>query len=237
MRLTPNQVVDAMKQCALFADQDSDALADLAAAGSPRSWEGNRLMFAQGEPMGGVLFLTAGLVRVTLDRHVLDLARGPSVPVLAAALERGPSPVGVSALRGCEGIVLDRDAFLSFVDARKELRTRLVEQLADESNARLTAIQHLVGGSVEQRMVAVLDRLAERHGSPLDEGRYVSLPLRRADIAMMVCATTETASRTLAAFERRGWLRTNRAGLWWAGARPEEVRQLRTRSDRPATSG
>lgn len=235
MRLTPNQLVDAMKQCSLFSDQDGDALAELLSSGNARSWEGNRLMFAQGEPVGGVLFLAAGLVRITLDRHVLDLARGPSIPALAASYEGGLSPIGIAALRGCEGVVLDREAFVSFVDSRRELRQRVLAQLAAEANHRLSAIPHLVGGSVEQRMVAVLDRLAERHGSPLDEGRYVSLPLRRADIAMMVCATTETASRTLAAFERKGWLRTNRAGLWWAGASKEEIRPLRARSDRPST--
>ena len=61
----------------------------------------------------------------------------------------------------------------------------------------------------------MLDSLALAHGTPLGQGRFIAIPLRRRDLANMVNATTETVSRLLAKFEREGQARSTRDGIWW----------------------
>jgi hypothetical protein len=72
-----------------------------------------------------------------------------------------------------------------------------------------------VGGPVDERIKHLLDSLADQHGTPLGQGRFIAIPLRRRDLACMVNATTETVSRLLAKFEREGMARSTRDGIWW----------------------
>ncbi|MGZ3477496.1 MAG: Crp/Fnr family transcriptional regulator [Polyangiales bacterium] len=139
-------------------------------------------------------------------------------------------------MRPCDLALVDRGMLLAAIHANPNASQKLAELLARESRSYLKRVPELVGGSVEERLMSLLDRLAERHGSPLDDGRYLPLPLRRCDLAMMVHATTETVSRTLAEWERRGWLRSNRSGLWWGSRRLRDSvvpPPARVKSERP----
>jgi hypothetical protein len=79
-------------------------------------------------------------------------------------------------------------------------------------------IDELASGTVEERVRRLLEGLAAQHGTPLGQGRFIAIPLRRRDIASMVNATTETVSRLLAKFERDGKARSTRDGIWWRAA-------------------
>ena len=233
MPLTDREIVEALQRTPPFTEIASGELLAFVGCAVARTWKHRRVIVAEGDPWHGLLFVVTGTVRVTIDRLCVEILRGPCLPALSSALfATASSPVSVSALHGCETVFLNRDAGRELLDASSDARAQLVALLAAEADGRLERLSHLVDGSVEQRTIAVLDYLADRYGDPLDEGRYVAIPLRRTDIAMMARASTETTSRTLAKFQRNGWLRTNKAGLWWSGAVPE-ARRVRPRSERP----
>jgi DNA-binding IclR family transcriptional regulator len=90
-------------------------------------------------------------------------------------------------------------------------------------------IDEIVSGPVDERVTNLLDSLAMAHGTPLGQGRFIAIPLRRRDLANMVNATTETVSRLLAKFEREGLARSTRDGIWWRSsptAPPVSVKRL-----------
>ena len=72
--------------------------------------------------------------------------------------------------------------------------------------------------SLDEQFHNLLDSLALAHGTPLGQGRFIAIPLRRRDLANMVNATTETVSRLLAKFGREGQARSTRDGIWWRSA-------------------
>ncbi len=233
MGLNALEIVDALRRTPPFGELSAHVLVELVGRRAARAWARQRVIVAQDDPMTGVLFVVTGTVRVTVGRLCVEILRAPCLPALPSAFACPPaSPVSVTALEGCETVLLDREACRASLDASPRARARLVTLLALEADARLTRLAQLVDGSVEQRTIAALDHLADRYGDPLDDGRYVAIPLRRTDIAMMTRASTEMTSRILAKFQRNGWLRTNKAGLWWSGAVPE-ARRLLPRSERP----
>ncbi|GAC1353020.1 MAG: Crp/Fnr family transcriptional regulator [Polyangiales bacterium] len=238
----PLDLAVELRKIALFADLPRHIFADLAARAHCMRVDRDRPVLVEGETTVGVPVLVQGLVKVAMGRVLIDVHRGPCLAFSAGAIEASPSQMSVIAMRPCDVAFLDRAVFLAAATATPATAQRFADSIAREARSYLRRIPELVGGSVEERLVGLLDRLAERHGSPLDDGRYLALPLRRCDLAMMVHATTETVSRTLAEWERRGWLRSNRSGLWWGSRRvrdtnptpvPPTVPPMRAKSDRP----
>lgn len=225
-----------LRKIPLFAELPRHHFADVLARAHHARVERDRPVVSEGEQLTSVPVLLQGLVKVLLGRVLVDVLRGPSVAVASLTVDPSPSPVSIIAMRPCDVAIVDRGILLAAVNANPAAAQKLGEVLSRESRSYLKRIPELVGGSVEERLMSLLDRLAERHGSPLDDGRYMPLPLRRCDLAMMVHATTETVSRTLAEWERRGWLRSNRSGLWWGSRRLRESvapPPQRAKSERP----
>ena len=99
-------------------------------------------------------------------------------------------------------------------------------------------IDEIVAGPVDERVTNLLDSLALEHGTPLGQGRFIAIPLRRRDLANMVNATTETVSRLLAKFEREGQARSTRDGIWWRSAPPvASAPRARPQTSRPRPAG
>jgi CRP-like cAMP-binding protein len=226
-----------LRKIPLFAELPRHHFADVLARAHPTRVDRDRPLVSEGEATAAVPVLLQGLVKISLGRVLVDVLRGPTLPVASLTVDATACPVTMVAMRPCDVALVDRGMLLAAIHANPASSQKLAELLARESRSYLKRVPELVGGSVEERLMSLLDRLAERHGSPLDEGRYLPLPLRRCDLAMMVHATTETVSRTLAEWERRGWLRSNRSGLWWGSRRLRESvvpPPARPKSERPS---
>lgn len=73
-----------------------------------------------------------------------------------------------------------------------------------------TAIEHLSAYPVEHRVAATLLHLAEKRGTPGDEGVLIEIPISRQDIADMTGAKVETVSRIMSEFRRDGLIDSGR---------------------------
>jgi CRP/FNR family transcriptional regulator, nitrogen oxide reductase regulator len=71
-------------------------------------------------------------------------------------------------------------------------------------------VRRLSVESVEQRLAAVLLKLADKLGEATAEGLLIQMPLSRDDLAQMAGTTTETASRTMSQFQKDGLVRSGR---------------------------
>ena len=63
---------------------------------------------------------------------------------------------------------------------------------------------------VDQRIARSLLRLMRRAGSRTGNGILIDIPLSRGDIADYSGTTLYTVSRTLSAWEKKGWIRSGR---------------------------
>jgi len=71
-------------------------------------------------------------------------------------------------------------------------------------------VRQLSAHSVEQRIAAVLLKLARKVGSQQAEGLLIQLPLSRQDLAQMTGTTVESASRVMSQLQKEGFIRTGR---------------------------
>jgi CRP-like cAMP-binding protein len=84
----------------------------------------------------------------------------------------------------------------------------------DLTTRRLLAAQETVrrlsAYPMEQRLAAMLVRLAEKLGEPHPEGLLIQTRLSREDLAQMTAATPETVSRIMAQFQKEGLVNSGR---------------------------
>jgi CRP-like cAMP-binding protein len=146
---------------------------------------------------------------------VLDVMRAPCVVPDASIYDGGAAAASVIALRASQVFAIEKRAFGRVIMAHPLLLKALLLGMVEDGRAHVRRVDEVVSGSVDERVKHLLSSLASRLGTPLGQGRFIAIPLRRRDIACMVNATTETVSRLLARFQREGLARSTRDGIWW----------------------
>jgi CRP-like cAMP-binding protein len=245
-------LVTELRLIPAFAEVAKEAMTEIAAAaaqrrahaGTPLVDQGivspNLVMLLRGAaktvrtvPVGGASAQASGGESVI----VLDVMRAPSVVADASIIDGQPATASVITLRSSHVALLERRTFTRMLAAHPSFSRAMMGRLAQEMRARVRRIDQIVAGPVDERVKLLLDSLASEHGTPLGQGRFIAIPLRRRDLANMVNATTETVSRLLAKFEREGQARSTRDGIWWRSAgttAPKTAPKTKAGSDSPA---
>jgi CRP-like cAMP-binding protein len=153
---------------------------------------------------------------------VLDVLRAPAIVTDASMFDGTVSSSTVVTLRASHLIFLDRRIVMRLASVHAPLAKSLFMHLARLVRRHVCRIDEVASGPVDERVRHLLEGLAQEHGTPFGQGRFIAIPLRRKDIACMVNATTETVSRLLARFEREGQVRSTRDGIWWRHTEPRE---------------
>jgi CRP-like cAMP-binding protein len=212
----------------LFNLIDERTLSQLTQGAAIRQFFRDAPLVTRGEP-SDLVVLIKGLVRISRDDLIVDFVRAPAILAASCVLLQEPSAVTIASVRNSEAAFVDAAKFHALLGSSPQLAERLAAQLSRENHDLLTRMTELVTGDVEERLETLLNRLALRHGVPLNGGRFFALPVRRRDLARMIDASTETVSRTLAEWKRRGWTYSNRSGIWWGG-RPSRAARSSERS-------
>jgi CRP-like cAMP-binding protein len=181
---------------------------------------------AQGVPSSSWLLLVRGAAKTTRLAQteadgsviVLDVMRAPCVVSDPSIFDGIAAPASVVTLRASHVFAVDRRALLGVLANHPTLSQALLARLAEEVRSLVHRVDEIVSGPVDERVKTLLESLAQKHGTPLGDGHFIAIPLRRRDIASMVNATTETVSRLLAKFERDGLAKSTRDGIWWKAA-------------------
>jgi CRP-like cAMP-binding protein len=225
---TDLDIATELRQIALFADVGKDALLEMGAAASQRRVHAGLTVVDQGAPSQSLIMLVRGAAKVVRTMGdggdescvVLDVMRAPCVIADSSVIDGTPALASVMTLRSSHIVVLDRRSVLRLLSVHPSFARALLSRFAQEVRSSARRIDEIVDGPVDERVTNLLDSLAFAHGTPLGQGRFIAIPLRRRDLANMVNATTETVSRLLAKFEREGQARSTRDGIWWRSAPP-----------------
>jgi CRP-like cAMP-binding protein len=206
-----------------FSELSKEALVELVAAAAQRRVHAGMVLIEQGVPSAAMVILLRGAAKTTRiadgggghTQVVLDVMRAPCVIADASVWDGLPAMSSVLTLRSSHVVTIDRRVIHRLAASHPSFGRALLARASQDVRAHTRRIDEIIGGPVDERIKHVLESLAEQHGTPLGQGRFIAIPLRRKDLACMVNATTETVSRLLAKFEREGLARSTRDGIWW----------------------
>jgi CRP/FNR family cyclic AMP-dependent transcriptional regulator len=205
-------VDEVLSGSALFRGLTPEAAAPAREAMKTLSFRRGQTVFNEGEPGDSLYVLTQGKIKLSRTspdgRENMLAVLGPGEVFGELSLfDPGPRTATATAVVDSSMLSLDNSALQPWIADRPEVAERLLQVLARRLRRTNNAIADLVFTVVPGRVAKALLSLAERFGTPVDDGLRVTHDLTQEELAQLVGASRETVNKALADFAGRGWLR------------------------------
>ena len=163
-------------------------------------------LFNEGDSGDRLYILLSGKVKHGRENLLAVLGPGEIVGELTL-FDPGPRSTTATAVAPTELLTLDHNQLMTFVESHPQLAKDMLRALAQRLRRTNTALADLVFSDVPGRVAKALLDLADRFGSPTDDGVHVPHDLTQEELAQLVGASRETVNKSLAEFVSRGWIR------------------------------
>lgn len=166
-------------------------------------------LFHQGDPVRGAFSLTAGLVALErVDEHgeavILKLLKSGAFFPCADLFADGIHGTGARALTDVAACFITAERVVAAL-AEPELRRLVMRRSGEEARADEDTIFRLCSGDLAERVLAIIQMLADEQGESDGEGGLVvHMPLSWRDVAAMVGSSPEVISRLLKRLSEAG---------------------------------
>ncbi|HEX7706324.1 MAG TPA: Crp/Fnr family transcriptional regulator [Thermoanaerobaculia bacterium] len=194
--------------------EDREALAPLCRL---RGFDKGETIFHEGDPADRIYFLVIGrvkIVKAAAGRDVILEILGPGEPVGAVAVfERRPFPAGAVTLEPSSILSIPEREFFTLLEQRPGMMRHLLAGLTYRLmmvNKRLADMT----GSAEYRAARLFLTLADRVGTPREQGVFVEMALSRQEVADLIGTTLETAIRLMSRWQKDGVVLTEKTGFF-----------------------
>lgn len=204
-----------LRQVPFFASLTDEEVAEVNRLAREQGYEVNETIYFSGDPAGYLYVVAAG--KVKLLRHawsgqdvLIDiLMPGEFFGTLATPGEKTYAETA-QAQTTCCVLALQADDFKAILRRYPSVALAVLDIVAERLAAARTTIHQLSAHPVEQRVAAVLLKLAEKLGEEHNGSLLIQMPLSRQDLADMTGTTTETVSRIMSQFRQAGLIDSGR---------------------------
>ncbi len=201
----------------LLADLPTEELDALAARLKPLRHAKGDVIFRRGDPGSSLYIIEAGLVNITLSSRAgqqMILARMGSGDLFGemALLDGEPRSANAIAAEPCQFLLLERDDFISFLEARPKIAIRMLIILGRRLRQGDEIVQDAAFLDVPARLARIILQLADTAGQPSEDGIVIG-PLAQTELGGMVGARRETVNKWMKFYERRGLIRSERGRI------------------------
>lgn len=205
-----------LRDVAVLQSASEEDLCAIARLGIQRAVEEGNYFFSQGEPADYLYILLSGrakLCQLTLDGqqvNIRTIGPGQVFGALGAVNPNASYPACAQAMEDSNALAIPSTAFRRLLEERPYLSFGLMGLMTAYIQEMQERYREMVTEKVEQRIARVLLRLAGQLGRSVKQGAGIELLFSRQELAEMAGTTLYTVSRTLSAWEKRGWVTTGR---------------------------
>jgi CRP/FNR family cyclic AMP-dependent transcriptional regulator len=200
----------------LASEEQMAALVELFKAGTRLGYKKGEYIIRPGEAPSAVFYIESGLVKAFNiskygEENLLIIRKGQEVFPLIWALTGQEREIIYQAMDASVLWRLDQQKYLEFLHSHPSALLPILDMVTEMYRIHSERILNLEYRSVRERLVSFLLTMAGRFGEETDEGTVIKVPLRHQDIGSSINASRETASREVAALERKGLITTKRS--------------------------
>jgi CRP-like cAMP-binding protein len=198
-----------------FNGLDENIIGEIAARAITRNLKKNTVVFRKGDAGTTLFLVSAGAVRVSAPSEqgkdaVFNLIVPGEIFGEIAFLDGGQRTADAVMAENGTLIVVERRNFLPLIKGHPELATRLLETLCDRLRKTSEQVEDMMFFDVAVRLAKAVLHLHRRAGSR-HPGATVRITQR--ELSQMIGASRESTNYELRNWQRRGWLKLERAGL------------------------
>lgn len=170
------------------------------------------VLFVEGDEGDRLYIITEGKIKLGHSsedgRESLLAILGPGEMIGELTLfDPGKRSTTATAVSPASMLCLDHSDLVQILDTNPEVAKHLLRALAQRLRRTNESLSDLVFSDVPGRVAKALLDLAERFGTPADDGTHVPHDLTQEELAQLVGASRETVNKSLADFVSRGWIR------------------------------
>jgi len=167
----------------------------------------NQSLFLEGSFPRGVFCMQHGKVKIYKrgeegKEQIIHIAKEGELIGFRAMFAENKYSVSAETLEESTICFIQKDDFLSLLEANPTLRNRILKEMSQELSDRAEFITNMAQKSVRQRLAFSLLLLKEVYGEK-------PINLSREDLANFVGTATETLIRLLKEFKEEGLVETN----------------------------
>jgi CRP-like cAMP-binding protein len=210
---------ELLSRVPVFAELGADDLGRVAQVAVPRSYDGQQVIFREGDDSDTCYIVRSGharAIRQHSDGRTITLARfGPGdIFGELAMFDDERRSATVEALDDLSTVAIPGSAMRRLLERHPAIAVKLVIALGRRLRAANERLSSQSFQTVQSRVAAVLDQLVEQARAEGEGGqRDVLVTATQADLAQLAGSSRESASRFLAVLERAGVISQGRGRL------------------------
>jgi CRP/FNR family transcriptional regulator len=176
--------------------------------GAKQTYKKGDFIVRPGEAPPGIFYIYEGLVKsydITKyeEENLLIIRKQDEIFPLIWAITGREHAIIYQALAPTTTWRVSRKKFLEFSSNNPDALAPLLDMTMEMYRLHGERILTLEYRTVRERIISFLLSMSQRFGVETEEGLLIEVPLRHQDIASSVNATRETASREIAALQRK----------------------------------
>ena len=208
-------ILDSLHKSDVFAGLKTEQNDVVIKGGLCKKLQPKIILFHQGDSAQTCYLVNRGRLKLTKlneqGKEVIFRYVGAGELIAAVALLKNSNyPVTAESVEETEVISWDKQTMMQLMRRYPEITINLLSIILERFEDVQNRYMELCTERVEQRIALTLLRLMRSAGSKNSEGIYIDIPLGRQNIADYTGTTLYTASRTLSAWEKKGWIKSGR---------------------------
>jgi len=206
---------DSLLISEIFKGLNSKQSTDLIKKGRRKNLQTNSILFHQGDPATNCFLVNRGRLKLTkLNEQgkevILRYIGAGEMAATIAVLKGRNYPATAESIEESDVTGWDKPIMIQMMRQYPEIAINLLGIVLE----RIDDIQHryleVCTERVDQRIARSLLRLMQRAGSKTRDGIRIDIALSRQNVADYSGTTLYTVSRTLSAWEKKGWIKSGR---------------------------
>jgi len=182
----------------------------------PRYYGAGYTLLRQGAPARHVFNLASGWVQTShvssRGKVAVDLAGPGALLGLAEALMGVPLTISAVTVQECELECVETAQFLALLESFPALSAELLKRLSGQLLKSSRRFYDLAGKTpAEERLLSILQEMAEACGSPTGAGVRIELPLTQQVLGDQIGCSRQWVSKLLGSLEARGLIKRLRS--------------------------
>ncbi len=186
--------------------------------GTTRDLKAQTVLFHEGDPARQSYLVLKGRLKLgkvhELGKEVLIRYIGPGeLAAMITVLEGRDYPVTAETVGETRVVGWDRRTMLQIMAEYPQLSINMIRNSMDRLEDLQSRYLEMHAEQVEQRIARSLLRIMKQSGRRSGDEIIIDFPISRQELADYTGTTLYTVSRTLSAWEKKGWVKSKKARI------------------------
>jgi CRP-like cAMP-binding protein len=208
-------ILDGIQKSDVFKGLTAEQYDEVIKSGFKKKLRPKSILFHQGDPATHFYLVNRSRLKLSkLNEQgkevIIRYIGAGELTAAVAVLKNGHYPVTAASIEETEVSGWDKPTMMKLMQRHPDIAINLLGIIL----SRIDDIQHryleVCTEQVDQRIARSLLRLMRSAGSKREDGIHIDMPLSRQNIADYSGTTLSTVSRTLSAWEKKGWITSGR---------------------------